>query len=61
MSEASGMEEKRDAHKTFMGKPEAIKSFRRPRYRWEDIRIGLEETGWKSVDSIIHLVHDRNQ
>jgi hypothetical protein len=44
MSEASSME-KRNAHKTFIRKPEGIKSFRRPRYRWEDIRIGLEERG----------------
>jgi hypothetical protein len=60
MSEASGMEEKRNVHKTFTGNPEGIKSFRRPRYRWEDIRIGLEEDD-EGEWTLINLFQDRNQ
>jgi hypothetical protein len=36
---------KRNAHKILTGNPEGTKSFRRPLYRWEDDRIGLNERG----------------
>jgi hypothetical protein len=29
-------------------------------HRWEDIRMGLRETGWQHADSV-HPAHDSNQ
>jgi hypothetical protein len=35
-------------------------SFRRPRYRWEDIiKMDLKEMGWEEVDRV-HLSEGRN-
>jgi hypothetical protein len=43
------MEEKKNAFRLFMGKPEG----RRPRHRWVDnIKMDLGETGWGGVDWI---------
>jgi hypothetical protein len=33
---------------------------RRPGYRWGEIKMNVEEKGWKSVD-YIHLAQDRGQ
>jgi hypothetical protein len=34
-------------------KPEGKRQFRRPRYRWKgNIKIGLQEVGWKGIDWI---------
>jgi hypothetical protein len=35
----------RNAHKTFVGKPEGNTPLGRPRRRWENKEIGLEECG----------------
>jgi hypothetical protein len=41
----------RNAHKTFAGKPDGKKQFRRPRRRREDtIRMDLRETEWEIVE-----------
>ena len=41
------MEERRDAYKVLVGKPEGRRSLGRPRHRWEDnIKLGLQEVGW---------------
>jgi hypothetical protein len=41
------MEERRDAYKVLVGKPEGRRSLGRPRDRWEDnIKLGLQEVGW---------------
>jgi hypothetical protein len=50
----------RNAHNTFIGKPEGKRSLARPRPRQEDIRMDLEETGWEGVDWI-YATHDRDQ
>jgi hypothetical protein len=41
-------------------KPVQKRPLRRPRCRWEDIRIDLGEKQWKVVDCI-HLAQDRDQ
>jgi hypothetical protein len=41
----------RNAYNIFVGNPEGVRLFRRPRYRWEDnIRMYLREIGWEGVD-----------
>jgi hypothetical protein len=54
------MEEERNMHRVFMGKPEGNRPVGRPGRRWEDgIRMDLRETGWGSVDWI-QLAKDRD-
>jgi hypothetical protein len=44
-----------------VAKPEGKRPRGRPRSRWEDnIRMGLMETGWESVDWM-NLAEDRDQ
>jgi hypothetical protein len=50
----------RNAYKILVGKPEGKKVLRRPRHRWQDIRIYLRERGWEVVDWI-QLDQDRDQ
>jgi hypothetical protein len=41
------MEEKRDAYRTLVGKPERRRPLGRPRRGWEyNIKIDLKEVGW---------------
>jgi hypothetical protein len=55
------MGEIRNAYNILIGKPEAKRSLRRPRCRWEDkIRRNLREIGWEVV-AWIHLAQDRDQ
>jgi hypothetical protein len=45
------MEEMKNLHKILVGKPEGMRTCRRPMNRWEDnIRMDLRERGWESVD-----------
>jgi hypothetical protein len=44
------MEEKKNAYKIVVGKPEGKKTLRRRRRRQKCIRMYLRETGWKGVD-----------
>jgi hypothetical protein len=45
--------EKRNAYKLLVEKPEGKRPLGRPRRRWVDnIRIELEEVGWRDVDWI---------
>jgi hypothetical protein len=54
------MEEKRNAYRLLVGKPER-KRLWRPRRRWMDnIRMDLGEVGWGNVDWI-GLAKDRNR
>jgi len=47
------MEEKRDAYRVLVGKPEGKRSLGRPGRRWEDdIKRDLQEVGWGSMDWI---------
>jgi hypothetical protein len=57
----AGMEEKRNAYRLLMGKPEGERPLRRPRRRWVDnIRMDLGEVEWCDVDWI-GLAKDRNR
>jgi len=54
------MGETRNVQKILVGKPEGKIPLRRPRCRWEDIRIDLKEISWEGVDWI-HLAQDTDQ
>jgi hypothetical protein len=50
------MEEKRDAYRLLVRKPEGRRPLGRPRRRWVDnIRMDLGEVGWGDVDWIVWL------
>jgi hypothetical protein len=54
-------EEKRNAYRLLVGKPERKRPLRRPRRRWVDnIKRDLREVGWCDVDWI-GLAKDRNR
>jgi hypothetical protein len=45
--------EKRNAHRSLVGKPEGNRQLGRPRRRWADnIRMDLVEVGWGDMDWI---------
>jgi hypothetical protein len=45
------MEEKRNAYRLLVGKPEGKRTLGRPRRKWVDsIRMDLGEVGWGGVD-----------
>jgi hypothetical protein len=46
------MRERRNAYRISVGKPGEKRPFGKPRYRWENIRMGLEEIVWEAVDLI---------
>jgi hypothetical protein len=50
----------RNSYKILVGKPEGKRPLGRPRRGWEDIRVGLSEIGWESVDWN-HLAQDRER
>jgi hypothetical protein len=52
------MEERRDAYRVLVGKPEEKRSFGRPRRRWEDMKMDIQVVGWRSMDWI-GLAKDR--
>jgi hypothetical protein len=55
------MEEKRNAYRILVGKPEGKRPMGRPRHRWvNNIRMNLGEIGWDGVDSI-DVAQDRDQ
>jgi hypothetical protein len=55
------MEEKRNAYRLLVGKPEGKRLLGRPRRRWVDnIRMYLGEVRWGDVDWI-GLAKDRNR
>jgi len=44
---------RRGVHGVLVGKPEGKRPLGRPRRRWEDnIKLGLQEVGWRSMDWI---------
>jgi hypothetical protein len=54
-------EEKRNAYRILVGKPEGKRPLGRPRRRWEDnIKMDLREIGWGGTDWI-DLAQDRDQ
>jgi hypothetical protein len=55
------MEEKRNAYRILVGKPEGKRPLGRPRHRWvNNIKMDLREIGWYGMDWI-DLVQDRDQ
>jgi hypothetical protein len=55
------MEEKRNAYRILVGKPEGKRPLGRPRRKWEDnIKMDLKEIGWGGNDWI-HLARDGYQ
>jgi hypothetical protein len=56
-----GLEEKRNAYKILLGKPEGKRPLGRPRRRWVDnIKMDLREIRWDGVDWI-DMAQDRDQ
>jgi hypothetical protein len=54
-------EEKRNAYRILVGKPEEKRPLGRPRRRWVDnIKMELTEIGWDGVDSV-DVVQEREQ
>jgi hypothetical protein len=53
------MGEMRNAYKILVGKSEGKRSLRRPRNRWENIKMYLRENGFGGVDWI-HVTQDRD-
>jgi hypothetical protein len=55
------MEERRNAYRLLVRKPEGKRQLRRPRHRWVDnFRMDLVEVGWREVDWI-GLAQDMNR
>ena len=54
------MVEERGAYRVLVGKPEGKRTLRRPRRRWVDIRLDLQEVGCGYVDWIV-VAEDRNR
>jgi hypothetical protein len=54
------MGESRGAYRVLVGKPEGRRPLGRPRRRWKDIKMHLQEVGWGSMDWI-NLAQDRNR
>ena len=52
--------EDRGAYRVLVGKPEGKRTLRRPRRRWVDIRLDLQEVGCGYVDWIV-VAEDRNR
>jgi hypothetical protein len=54
-------DEKKNAYRLLVGKPEGKRSLGRSRRKWVDnIRMDIGEVGWRDVDWI-GLAHDRNR
>ena len=50
------MGERRGAYRVLVGKPEGRRPLGRPKCRWENnIKMGLQEMGWWSMDWLIWL------
>jgi hypothetical protein len=50
----------RGVYKVLVGKPEKKRPLGRPRCRWEDIRMNLQDVGCGGMDWI-ELAQDRNR
>ena len=46
------MGDRRVAYRTLVGRPDGKKPLGRPRHRWDNIKIGLQEVGLRSMDWI---------
>jgi hypothetical protein len=50
----------RNEYKISVGKPEGKRPLRRPKLRWEDIKMDFKEIRWEGADWI-HLAQDRDR
>ena len=53
------MGERRGVYRVLVGKPEGKRPLWRPRRRWEDIKMGLQEVGCGGMDGI-EVAQDRD-
>ena len=60
VGQVARMGERRGLHKVLVGKPEGKRPLGRPRHRWVDIRMDLQEVGCGYVDWI-GLAQDRDR
>ena len=44
------MGERRGVYRVLVGNPEGKRPLRRPRRRWENIKMDLREMGWEGMD-----------
>ena len=54
------MEERRGVHKVLVGKPEGKRPLGKPRRRWEDIKMDLQEVG-RGCGDWMELAQDRDR
>jgi hypothetical protein len=54
------MGEGRNMYRVLVGKPERKRPLRRPRHRWENILLDLQELGWVGM-AWIDLTQDMNR
>ena len=54
------MEEGRGVHKVLVGKPEGKRPLGRPRRRWEDIKMDIEEVG-RGCGDWMELAQERDR
>jgi hypothetical protein len=60
MGHVAHMEEGRGIYRVMVGKPEGKRPMGRPRFRWEDIKMDLQEAGCGGMDWI-ELAQDRDR
>ena len=60
MDEACSAYGERSIHRNLVGKLEGKRPLGRPRHRWEDIKMDLQEVGWRDMD-LIDLAQDRDK
>jgi hypothetical protein len=54
------MGEGRGAYRVSVGRPEGRRPLGRPRRRWEDIKMDLQEVGWRGMDWV-DMAQDRDR
>ena len=50
----------RRVYRVLVGRPEGKRPLGRPRHRWDDIKMDLQEVGWVDIDWI-DLAQDRDR